>query len=335
MNNIDFISVVLPVYNGEAFLEDAIYSIINQTYSNFELIIVDDCSKDSSLTIANKFANKDKRIIVISNTENKKLPATLNIGHHQAKGNFITWTSDDNILKPNFLELLINSLLENQADIVYSNYDIINENGSLKRIHITGPTEHILFGNKIGASFLYKKEVFNELQGYDESLFLLEDYDFWLRASTKFNFHHLNVNLYQYRLHTSSLTSGIQSNKEEKFQYEKGVLEMFINISNVFSWNVHTFNLLTKIFLGQPIDITNYLKENSVIKKDLKKFNPKKFDDTKVIFGLQLILRDQLIRNNCNFKTLFQVLKKEKALLFHPSFSKKTTINYIIKSIFR
>lgn len=332
INNL--ISVILPVYNGETFLEEAINSILNQTYSNFELIIIDDCSKDSSLAIANKFADKDKRIAIISNTENKKLPATLNIGHHLAKGNFITWTSDDNILKPSFLECLINSLLENQADIVYSNYDIITENGSLKRIHITGPTEHILYGNKIGASFLYKKEVFEELNGYNESLFLLEDYDFWLRASIKFNFYHLDANLYQYRLHSDSLTSGIQHHKEKKSKHEKGVSEMFKKIADMFTWHTITLNLLTENFSGQPIDVSNYLKESSIIKKDLLRFNPKKFDETKVVFGLQLLLRNQIMTNNCDFKTLFEVLRKESTLLFHPYFSKKTTVNYIIKSIF-
>ena len=332
INNL--ISVILPVYNGETFLEEAINSILNQTYSNFELIIIDDCSKDSSLAIANKFADKDKRIAIISNTENKKLPATLNIGHHLAKGNFITWTSDDNILKPSFLECLINSLLENQADIVYSNYDIITENGSLKRIHITGPTEHILYGNKIGASFLYKKEVFEELNGYNESLFLLEDYDFWLRASIKFNFHHLDANLYQYRLHSDSLTSGIEHHKEKKSKHEKGVVEMFKKISDAFSWNTCTLNLITKNFLGQQINISNYLENKNIIKNDLIRFNTKRFDAAKLVFGLQLLIRNQLITDNCNFVTLVEVLKKENALLFHSSFSKKTTFNYIIKSIF-
>lgn len=328
------ISIVLPVHNGETFLEVAIRSILNQTYSNFELIIVDDFSKDNSVSIANKFAEKDNRIKVILNNENKKLPASLNIGHRYAKGDLITWTSDDNILKPNFLDCLIDSLLKNQADIVYSNYDIINENGNLKRIHRTGPTEHILFGNKIGASFLYKKEVYQELQGYDETLFLLEDYDFWLRASTKFIFYHLDANLYQYRLHTGSLTSGIQCNDEKKTTHEKRVLELFKNITKEFSWNTATHNLLTENFLEKKIDLSNYLEWKEEIKKDVLKFNPKRFDETKVIFGLQLLLRNQLMTTNYNFKTLFQVLKKERALLFHPSFSKKTTVNYILKSIF-
>ncbi|WP_166963661.1 glycosyltransferase family 2 protein [Yeosuana marina] len=334
MKDSNLISIILPVHNGQAFLEDVIASIFSQSYSNFELIIVNDCSNDNSLSIAEKFAKKDDRIIIVSNNDNKKLPSSLNIGHKQAKGEFITWTSDDNILKPNFLEKLIDSLLKNQVDVVYSNYDVINEKGSLKRIHTTGPIEHILYGNKIGASFLYKKEVFQELNGYDESLFLLEDYDFWLRASIKFNFHHLEENLYQYRLHTDSLTSNIQYNGEEKIKHRQGVITMFKKNADEFSWNNNTLNLLLDSFLGEKIDISKYLNEKKVIKKDLLKFNSKGFDDTKVIFGLQLLLRNQLMTNNCDFKSLIEVLKKERQLLFHSSFSKKTTINYILKSVF-
>lgn len=327
-------SIVLPVYNGEKYLSEAINSCLNQTYQNFELIIVDDYSNDNSLTIAKKYSEKDRRINVISNSENKKLPTTLNVGHHYAKGDFITWTSDDNILKPNFLEHLLGSLIKNQVDVVYSNYDIITKDSKLKRIHNTGPTEHILFGNKIGASFLYKKELFQKLKGYDESLFLLEDYDFWLRASIKFKFHHLNESLYQYRLHSDSLTSAIQLNEDKKMKHEQGVVKMFQNISEEFFWNYNTFNLLINNLLNNKVDVIDYLNNKNEIQRDLVKFSPKNFNTNKVIFGLQLVIRNQLIVNNCNFKTLIKVLKSDRVLLFHPSFSKKTTFSYIINSLF-
>lgn len=333
--NSNLISVILPVYNGEQFLEEAIISILNQTYLNFELIIVNDCSSDNSLKIITDYAKNDHRIVVFNNEVNKKLPATLNFGHSKTKGDFITWTSHDNILKPNFLESLIDSLIKNQADVVYSNYDVIDLNGRLNRIHITGPIEHILYGNKIGASFLYKKEVFQELHSYDESLFLLEDYDFWLRASQKFNFNHSDSNLYKYRLHSHSLTSNIECSKEKKIKHESGVIKLFNKISDKFSWNITTLNILVDNFLGNKIDISEYLNESSIVETDLLNFNPNRFDETKVVFGLQLLLRNQLVTNNCNLKTLIEVLKNDRGLLFHPSFSKKTTFYYLLKSLFR
>lgn len=327
------ISIVLPVFNGEKYIRQSIESCLYQTYSNTELIVVNDFSTDSTLQIIEKYAELDSRVRVVCNKENKMLPACLNIGHKLAKGDFITWTSDDNILKPNFLECLISSLFKDEVDVVYSNYDIISEDGNFKRIHITGPTEYILYGNKIGASFLYRKEVFQELGGYDESLFLLEDYDFWLRASVKFKFYYLNDSLYQYRLHSDSLTSKIHFDEEKKKKYQLGVVEMFKKISHKFSWDYSTTELLTNNLLGEKVDICKYLNNKKTIEKDLLKFNPKDFDG-KIILGQRFLLRNQLLRNNCNFKTLVKVLKKDANLLFSRSFSKKTTLNYILNSLF-
>ena len=334
LNNL--VSIILPVFNGEKYLTTSIESCLDQTYKNFELIIVDDCSKDSSLNIAKEFEKKDSRIIVHSNLTNKKLPAALNIGHGLAKGDYLTWTSDDNILQPKFLETLLGKIEKEKADIIYSNYDVLNEKGKLKRIHKAGPTEHILFGNIIGASFLYKKEVFNELKGYDESLFLLEDYDFWLRASTRFKFYHANTNLYQYRLHDKSLTSSIRSNSYIKNEHKEGVLVVFDKIAKELSWNKKTINLIIKIFLNEPVNIFDYLNDRKIIVNDLLKVYSNKANQDTLINGLKSSIRNELItrKENKNIKTLLKILMEEKSVLFLSSFSKKTTFKYIFKSVF-
>ena len=334
--NNSLISIILPCYNGENHLASAIESCLKQSYKNFEVIIVNDCSTDATLKIANQFAEKDERIIVINNETNKRLPASLNIGHKQAKGEFFTWTSDDNILKTNFLENLVNTILSTKVDIVYSNYDVIDEQGNFKRTHKTGPTEHILFGNKIGASFLYKKEVFNKLNGYDESLFLLEDYDFWIRACLKFKLHHLDAILYQYRLHKESLTAHIEYKSEVNSIHKKGALKMFKKIADELTWKPETHHFLANHFLNKSIDILEYLNNKQIIKDDILMFNPTYFSKNELILGLNLLLRNHLIIDSCNrnSKTLNEVLKNEKQLLFHPTYSKKTTFNYILKSLF-
>jgi len=329
------ISIILPVYNGEAFLGLAIESILEQSYSNFELIIVDDFSKDSSLDIANEFAKTDNRIFVYANKENKKLPATLNVGHFKAKGDYITWTSDDNILKTNFLESLVETSIFEKADIVYSNYDVIFEDGKLKRKHIVGSVEHLFFGNVIGASFLYKKKVFEVLEGYDENLYLLEDYDFWLRASLKFKFFYLNKNLYKYRLHNSSLTAQIQNNITSSNKHNEALMKMFQKISEQFHWKESTLEFLVTNYLKQNMDIFNVLKNRKSILEDLLKPNSKNLDYSFVVDGFEMQLRKQLMDNNCNFKSLIWVLKNERWLLFRSSFSRKTTLDYILRSLLR
>lgn len=203
------ISVVLPTYNGQKYIGEAIESILNQTYANLELIIVNDCSLDATKTIVEDYARKDNRIRIIHNAVNKKLPASLNIGFQEARGQYLTWTSDDNRYKPNALQVLKTALDGGQGyDLVFSNYDVIDENGNFvrERICMKDSTEELLYGNIVGASFLYKRKVQEELGGYAEDKFLVEDYDFWLRVYQKFTIGHIGENLYEYRIHGGSLT---------------------------------------------------------------------------------------------------------------------------------
>lgn len=204
------ISIVLPTFNGEKFIEKAITEVLGQTYTDFELIVVNDCSTDSTLAIISRYAERDDRIQIINNTSNQKLPRSLNTGFAQARGDFFTWTSDDNFYHKDALEKMMDYLSKNKdKDIVYAPYNYIDEND--KRIgyseQIDGDVERLYLGNAIGACFLYKREVHEKLKGYDAEQFLVEDYDFWLRAMRYFNYGFISECLYEYRLHASSLTS--------------------------------------------------------------------------------------------------------------------------------
>ena len=110
------ISVVLPTYNGAKYISQAIESILNQTFKDFELVIVNDASTDNTLNIISGYAEKDERIKVITNAVNSKLPKSLNIGFSNCKGDYFTWTSDDNILHPDVFEKLV-YVLENNSDV--------------------------------------------------------------------------------------------------------------------------------------------------------------------------------------------------------------------------
>lgn len=202
------VSIILPVYNGEKYLRTAIKSILNQSFEDFELILVNDASTDRTLDIIQFFATKDKRIKVISNQENKKLPASLNVGFAEATGAYLTWTSDDNALMPDCIERLLAELIKRDVDIIYADVEEINEHGDLTTImRRDKPIEYLLHTNVVGACFLYRREVQERLEGYREYLFLIEDYDFWCRAYLQnFRFHHLKEILYSYRRHTQSLS---------------------------------------------------------------------------------------------------------------------------------
>jgi len=199
--------VVLPVYNGAAYLGQAIGSILAQTFTDFELICVDDGSSDASPQILAWHAAADSRVRVMTNRPNRGLPGALNVGFAAARGKFHCWTSDDNIARPQMLQRLVATLDGNPtAAIAHANYSVIDAKGTVTGFQKVGPASEILFGNRIGAAFLYRAAVTEALGGYDETLFGVEDYDFWLRAARSFHFVTVDEDLYLYRRHGASLT---------------------------------------------------------------------------------------------------------------------------------
>lgn len=202
------ISLILPVYNGERFLREALDSIFAQSFTDFELIAVDDCSSDATPQILAEYAAREPRMRVHTNAVNSKLPASLNNGFRLARGTYFSWTSDDNVLRPNMLQRLLEELTAHpDCAIVHSDFTLIDENGTHLDYIPVDPADELIYGNAIGCSFLYRREVDAALNGYDEGLFGIEDYDFWLRAARQFKFHTLHEDLYLYRRHGGSLTS--------------------------------------------------------------------------------------------------------------------------------
>ena len=150
------VSVIITTYKHQKFIDKTILSIINQTYSNWELIIVNDCSTDSSQSIMMHYAKTDERIKIINNLHNLKLPKSLNVGFKVATGDYFTWTSDDNLLKPDMLKRLCSELdASKEYGLVYSNHDDIDEEGTHICDTILGePRDMGITGNVCGASFL-------------------------------------------------------------------------------------------------------------------------------------------------------------------------------------
>ena len=201
------ISIVLPTYNGELFLAKAIDSVLNQTYKNFELIIVDDCSTDSTSAIINSYIKKDARIKLIRNEVNKKLPASLNIGFSNATGDYYTWTSDDNEYYPEALEKMINFLENNpEYGMVYAKCKVIGTyEGDCWGVEATNPCNLLEFPTP-GACFLYKASLAKKIGCYDTKAFYMEDHDYWLRIFLEAPIANINEILYMYRRHQNSLT---------------------------------------------------------------------------------------------------------------------------------
>lgn len=203
------VSIVLPTYNGERYIRESIESILDQTFTDWELIIVNDCSTDATSDIIKEYTAKDKRIKIIHNKTNQKLPASLNIGFVKAEGEYLTWTSDDNIYFNNAIERMVSVLKDNiEYEMVCADMRWIDEYGTvLKNEELYYDDKMQCFRNLVGACFMYKRAVIEQVGEYDTDLPLVEDYDYWLRIKKLFGvIHRIPCVLYDYRTHFGSLT---------------------------------------------------------------------------------------------------------------------------------
>lgn len=239
------VSIVLPVYNGEKYIGEAIESILRQTYSNIELIIVDDCSSDGTAGIIQEYSKKDSRIKIVTNITNQKLPNSLNIGFQNATGYYYTWTSDDNFYRDNAIEILVHELEANlEYGLVYSGYTVYNElDGSSSDVEAIECSNLSLF-NCVGACFMYRRDIAEAVGEYDPDLFCAEDYDFWIRVWKVTKCKPISDNLYVYRIHGKSLTStkkdmiAIQTRRtiEKHFDFLYGQRENFHQKMEFLEW---------------------------------------------------------------------------------------------------
>lgn len=203
------VSIVLPSYSGSKYIRESINSILSQTFIDWELIIVNDCSTDNTLDIARKYAAKDDRITVINNEVNQKLPASLNIGFRQAKGKYLTWTSDDNIYKPEALKEMYEFLECNpNYKMVCCDMETIDSVGNVIGVRDNFSSVYMHYNNCVGACFMYHREVLGTVGEYTIGKFCVEDYVYWLRIMRYYgNIGRVPKKLYSYRVHDGSLSA--------------------------------------------------------------------------------------------------------------------------------
>lgn len=176
------VSVIMPAYNVEKLISDSIESVLSQTYTNFELIVIDDCSKDQTVKVVESLILKDHRIKLVKNIKNKGVAETRNVGLDQAKGNVVAFLDSDDRWVENKLEKQLAIFDKNpDIDIVYSAYYRFN-NAGIKNI-VKVPhylyKNKLLKGNPIGnltAIYNFKKHanIRQKKIGHEDYLFWLE-----------------------------------------------------------------------------------------------------------------------------------------------------------------
>lgn len=268
-NNKPKISVLMPAYNAEKYIAESIESILNQTFTDFELIIVDDASKDSTWEIINRYSEKDIRIKAYRNEENIGVTKNRNSLIKKALGDYVAWQDADDISHPSRLELQHNFMQDNNNIGICGGYlEFFNQNGTIfiqkydekdvelrKKIFRYSPVSQ-------GVSMI-RKNVFLFTGLYNEQLDQAEDLEMTFRIGSRYEFANIPLILLKYRKHTESISSKsilknikstvkVRFNAVESYGYKMCLRDKIINhLTLLFSYiplSSETINYLFKVY---------------------------------------------------------------------------------------
>jgi glycosyltransferase involved in cell wall biosynthesis len=254
------VSVIIPCYNYADFLKICLESVLNQTFQDFEVIIVDDASTDYTAEIVLSY--KDHRIKYIRHERNLGPSAAFNTGINLSQGKYIAIIGADDIMKPENLSEKV-KILENYPEIglVHSNAEIIDETGQViglarkliapNKVEIEKKLfDRLLYGNFIiASSVVARRDCYQKVGAYDTNLRHAEDWDMWLRLAYHYDFGYINSPLIQYRFHRKSL-------QHRNFAEHKDLLAMQRIIEKVFQ----EFDLDSKGYSYQHVYWSNYFR---------------------------------------------------------------------------
>ncbi len=228
------VSVIIPVYNAESFIEETLESALAQTYKNIEIIVVNDGSTDGSYKKIKPYLPSIKYI----SQENKGVSSARNNGIRQSKGELIAFLDSDDVWVPEKLQIQVEYLNENKnTAFVHSNIKYINESSQLISPEtdfvpgISGMCFRELFeGNKIATStVVIRKDCLERVGYFTENITFAEDYELWLKMAKHFPIGYLDQPLLRYRVHLANATVCNQGNEEYY------LLKVILNVLNEYS----------------------------------------------------------------------------------------------------
>ena len=253
----DLVSVIMTSYNSNyKFLNKAIKSVLNQTYNNFEFIIVDDGSTNDSLenVIRELINEKNFDKINIIKQDNQGLCNARNMGIKNSKGKYIAFIDDDDIWKENKLEVCYryfeeNRLKDDKLGMIFSQSEIIDENDFVYGIYgfiVKGNIYNKILGkNIIGppSSVMIDRNVFIDIGNFDPSYIYAEDIELWYRITEKYNVYSLDIPLIKYRYRVNSLSKNYI---KMAYYTEKAIKD---TLKKVNDKTINKNNILTKYYL--------------------------------------------------------------------------------------
>lgn len=243
------VSVITPTHNGEKFVKETIYSILNQTHKNLEVLIVDDCSSDNTVKIIKSF--DDPRIKLFQNEINSGAAFSRNKALKEASGDYIAFLDGDDIWFPTKIEEQLSFMVKNSYDFSYTEYELINETSDRIGIYFVGPKRvnyrRFLRIDYVGTStVMYKRSIYPVLS-IPNDIYKRNDDAMWLLLSKKADCYLFPKILAQYRKSGSSISSG---NKIKLFKYHIVLYKKLYNYS-LFICYLYAFRNVFYYFLKQ------------------------------------------------------------------------------------
>ena len=245
----DLISIVTPVYNAEKFLNDTINTVLNQTYQNFELLLVNDCSTDESVDIIKKY--KDKRIKLINNKINSKAAKTRNNGIKEAKGRYICFLDADDLWDKEKLEKQIKFMKEKNCAFSFTGYEFANEEGKPNGKKVFIP-EKISYKQALKNTTIWTSTVMfdmNKLSKDDIYMPVVDrgqDTATWWKVLKKIDYAYgLNEILSFYRRTNNSLSSNKIIALKRTWNLYRNVEHLNI-FSSLYNFTIYCFNAVKR-----------------------------------------------------------------------------------------
>ena len=227
MNSV--VSVVMPLYNSEIFISETINSVLNQTFTNWELILIDDASTDKTIEIAKSFISNNPKIRLLKNKENLGAALSRNRGIEIAEGDYIAFLDADDLWKPEKLQRQLNFMIAKNCDVCFSSYEQINEIGTslnkkIKALPVLN-YKKLLKSNYIGnLTGIYNAKSLGKIM--TPNLRKRQDWLLWLTAIKKSGKPALGIqeSLAYYRIRENSMSSNkINLIKHNYWVYKKGL----------------------------------------------------------------------------------------------------------------
>lgn len=247
MNNL--VSIITPLYNGEIFIESTIKSLRAQTYQDWEVIVVDDVSRDNGPEMVENYVKNDKRIKLIKLEKNSGGAVARNRAIEEAKGKYIAFLDSDDLWQPEKLEKQVKFMEENNYDFTYTWYEKIDEEGNKLNeiVKSKGKVNYneLLKSNQIGClAAMYNVEKLGKI--YMPLIRKRQDYALWLQVLKRIDYGYcLEENLAQYRI----VNGSVSSNKINLIKYNWKLFREIEKLSIFKSFYYLSWNIFTKLVL--------------------------------------------------------------------------------------